>query len=284
MTRRIVGLASPGLVRCALASVVLAVVLTLGWGPNGQPVEAAGTTPDLAMAIDVGGGGDDCDTRASTGSIGTTCTVTVGSQFTMRGEVDSIAGLPGTGGYLVFQFRFMYTNPGLTRNDRAGSGEVGPDSLPGVPNFWGLSCSPNTETDPGGNYYVDCWGPGTKSMYLGKLVEVDFTCATAGTRTITMDDASSYIHNDTHGSTPLDKEGNEVLTINCTQPPTPTPTPTPSSVGGIAELPEVDGAPLDAAASSGPNAVVLTSIAAAAAGGIALGGAAWYARRRRLGR
>ena len=53
------------------------------------------------------------------------------------------------------------------------------------------------------------------------------------------------------------------------------------SVGGIAELPDVAGTPLEAPASSRSNAAVLAGIAAAvAAGAVALGGAAWYARRR----
>ncbi len=53
-------------------------------------------------------------------------------------------------------------------------------------------------------------------------------------------------------------------------------------VGGIVELPEVAGAPLEAPDSSGSNAGLLAGIAAAiAAGTVTLGGAAWYARRRR---
>ena len=65
--------------------------------------------------------------------------------------------------------------------------------------------------------------------------------------------------------------------------PTPTTTPTPDpSVGGIAELPEVAGAPLETGGSSGGNAGVLAGVAGAvAAGAVAMGGAAWYARRRR---
>lgn len=54
------------------------------------------------------------------------------------------------------------------------------------------------------------------------------------------------------------------------------------SVGGIAELPDVAGAPLKARDSSGGNAGLLAGITAAAAGVIALGSAAWYARRRWL--
>ena len=55
----------------------------------------------------------------------------------------------------------------------------------------------------------------------------------------------------------------------------------PVPVGGIAELPEVAGAPLEAPGSSGPSASVLTIVAAAvAAAALALGGVTWYARRR----
>ena len=65
---------------------------------------------------------------------------------------------------------------------------------------------------------------------------------------------------------------------------TPLPTSTPGPVGGIAELPEIAGAALEAVDSSGTNAGILAGVAGAvAAGVVALGGAAWYARKRRLG-
>ena len=52
-------------------------------------------------------------------------------------------------------------------------------------------------------------------------------------------------------------------------------------VGGVAELPEVAGAPLEAPDSSGSNTGLLAGVAGAvAAGTLTLGGAAWYARRR----
>lgn len=52
-------------------------------------------------------------------------------------------------------------------------------------------------------------------------------------------------------------------------------------VGGIAELPEVAGTPLETDGSSGPSASVVAGIVAAVATGlVALIGAAWYARRR----
>ena len=55
----------------------------------------------------------------------------------------------------------------------------------------------------------------------------------------------------------------------------------PPPVGGIADLPEVAGTPLETGGSSGPSTTLLASLAGAiAAGTLALGGAAWYARRR----
>jgi hypothetical protein len=55
------------------------------------------------------------------------------------------------------------------------------------------------------------------------------------------------------------------------------------AVGGIAELPEMDGAPLATSGSSGPSGGVLAGTAAALVmAALALGGAAWYARRRWL--
>lgn len=52
-------------------------------------------------------------------------------------------------------------------------------------------------------------------------------------------------------------------------------------VGGVAELPEAAGAPLQATGSSGGNAGLIAGlIAAVVAGAVALGGAAWYVRRR----
>jgi hypothetical protein len=55
----------------------------------------------------------------------------------------------------------------------------------------------------------------------------------------------------------------------------------PSSVGGIAELPQVAGTPLEAPESSGGNVGVIVA-ALLAAGVVTLAGGAWYARRRWL--
>ena len=65
-------------------------------------------------------------------------------------------------------------------------------------------------------------------------------------------------------------------------PPTPTPCPTEGCpVGGVAELPEVARAPLEAGDSSGPGAAMLASVTAGVlAGAASISGAVWYTRRR----
>ena len=55
----------------------------------------------------------------------------------------------------------------------------------------------------------------------------------------------------------------------------------PNAVGGIADLAEAAGSPLDAPDSSGTSTGLIAGVLAAiAAGVVALGGAAWYAKRR----
>ena len=95
----------------------------------------------------------------------------------------------------------------------------------------------------------------------------------------------------------FDEAGEEVATVNSGSitlvemapppppppPPTPTLPPPPGGVGGIAELPDVDGSPTETADSSGSAVGILaTIVGAATAFGLALGSAAWYARRRWL--
>jgi len=56
-----------------------------------------------------------------------------------------------------------------------------------------------------------------------------------------------------------------------------------SSVGGIAEAPDIGGTSLATGDASGGNAGLIAAVAAAAAGAVAMGSAFWYARRRWLG-
>ena len=64
-------------------------------------------------------------------------------------------------------------------------------------------------------------------------------------------------------------------------PFTPVDDASGGAVGGVAEIVDVDSAPLDATSSSGTSAWLIAGIpAAAVAGTIALGGATVFARRR----
>ena len=61
------------------------------------------------------------------------------------------------------------------------------------------------------------------------------------------------------------------------------PTVIQEPVGGIAELPDAAGAPLEAPDSSGSSIGMWVVVAAGVVGGaLALGGAGWYVRRRRI--
>ena len=82
-----------------------------------------------------------------------------------------------------------------------------------------------------------------------------------------------------------DGSGQTNLTNNPASDHDPDWQPLPPPVGGVAELPEVAGAPLETSGSAGPGAAVLAGVAAGiAAGAVALGGAAWWARRSLVSR
>ena len=124
--------------------------------------------------------------------------------------------------------------------------------------------------------YVDCVAYGTYSGPSNVHI---------GTRTPIIPDGHSLQRSqdtannlaDFDCGDPADPENNEgssvslAATISCTPP-----------VGGVAELPDVAGAGLEAEGSSGPSATVVVGVVAAVtAGAVALGSAGWYARRRR---
>lgn len=78
-------------------------------------------------------------------------------------------------------------------------------------------------------------------------------------------------------------EPTPTITPTPTPTSTPTSTPTPKPVGGIAEPPDVERAPLGASESPGGNTSAAAYVAAAATAGVALSGAALWAWRRRTG-
>ncbi len=139
--------------------------------------------------------------------------------------------------------------------------------------------------------------PVSPSSYVGELLQLDVHCQGPGSFKVTLpafpssSDGATYLDTDlaptlpavsTVGQQDIDLDGDTVtelvdvadtLVIDCRL----------SSIGGIAELPEVAATPLESPDSSGPSTTVLAGIVAAvAAGTIALSSAAWYARRRWL--
>ena len=119
------------------------------------------------------------------------------------------------------------------------------------------------------------------------LVELDFSCNAVGSYKLTLtakpDSLFGAIYGDLTAdeifvkTVPQDYDGNTLpnqvastLTITCEE-----------FVGGIAELPEVAGTPLEAAGLSSAGGSPFASVAGAvAAGTLALTSAVWYARRR----
>ena len=75
--------------------------------------------------------------------------------------------------------------------------------------------------------------------------------------------------------------------VSPTAPPSPSPSPTasptPFSVGGIADFPDIDELPTDAAGSSGSSSLTLAALVSGLMVALAMFAAgAWYARRRWL--
>lgn len=119
------------------------------------------------------------------------------------------------------------------------------------------------------------------------LIELDFTCNVAGSYKLTLTaapdspDGAAYadvngnklnvktVQQDYDGDTTANDVA-DTLTIECL-----------GTVGGIAELPEVAGAPLETTESSDTSVVLIASVAAANL--LVIGGAAWYIRKRRIG-
>ena len=120
------------------------------------------------------------------------------------------------------------------------------------------------------------------------LVELDFACNVEGSYKLTLTavpdspDGAAYV--DLNGSqinvktVQQDYDGDttandvaDTLAIECVE----------GSIGGIAELPEVAGTPLETTASSNGNLGLIVGVATAVL--LAISGAAWYVSKRRFG-
>jgi hypothetical protein len=263
-----------------LLVVLLVAALMLGWGLGARQAEAGAPQGTVDLYIEVATAG--CDTDVGP----TTCNVNVGTSFMVTLQFKSKSGLNGTGGYIGWQAR-LTNSLGMPYQDRPGTAEI----------VWGQGVFP--VDSPGVDTYIagdvtSILPPFPTTNYLGPMMEVDYDCTTSPSagHTITL------VHGqpaDTHivdefvqrivdgGPTP---NPDEVLTINCVEPPLPTPLPTPPPpppppVGGIVETLTGGDSPAEGSASSSSDYTL--AIAAAAAGAVlALAVGGWYVRRRWL--
>ncbi len=239
--------------RVGLAALVLAVV-ALTWGHVSVPHIDSQETVDLSIAVDGAG----CDTK---GVNPTRCKVATNSPFTVMVSINDVSlvdvDMDTKAGYLGMQVRLTYS-AGLTLKQRAGTSEV----------VW-PDCGLAYEEELAQEYMAGCATNigANESVFTGQVVAVDLTCSTQGSETVSMvpgAPGNTHILDELFGE--LAEAGSESLTVHCV------------SVGGIAELPEVAGTPLETDGSSRANVAIAVAVAAA----VALAGAGWYARRRWL--
>ena len=253
---------SSRLLRVGLLALILAAG-ALTWGPESAPHVEAQEVVDFSIAVEGAG----CDTK---GVNPTRCKVAASSQFTVIFSINDVslvdADMDTKAGYLGMQARLTFS-AGLTLKQRAGTSEV----------VW-PDCGFAYEEQLAQEYMAGCATNigANESAFTGQVVAVDFTCSALGNETVSMVHGVPDVGNpvgDTHILNELAGEvaeaGSESLTIHCV------------SVGGITELPEVAGTPLEASDSSGSNTALIVGIVAAfAAVTVTLGGAVWYTRRR----
>jgi hypothetical protein len=252
-----------------LLVVLLVAALMLGWGFGARQVQAGGP-PAVDFYIEVATAG--CDTDGGS----TTCNVPVGTSFTVGATLNSFSNLPVGGNVNGWEVR-LTNSASMPYVPRAGVLEMGPPwwpacdlpfEFPGVDTYIGL-CS-SVVTPP--------------SSYNGLVMEVDYNCTTSPSagHTITMvhGQPNDTMIADETANFVVDGDPDEVLTINCVEPPLPTPPP-PPPVGGIVETLTGGDSPAEGSASSSSDYTL--AIAAAAAGAVlALAVGGWYVRRRWL--
>jgi hypothetical protein len=182
-------------------------------------------SPDLTLAVDVDNSGpNECDTDTTTG-LGSTCSVTVSSQFTLDVYLRTLTGLTdGPDPDTVVEYdglQVLVDYTGLTFNNRPGYGEV--VAPPSCAIQLENSAQPNQEA-------VGCVDNDTFSIltYTGRMFELDLTCpASPGSFTLSMvhgTPSNSHVSNeffaavvdqnadtDKNPATPQ----NESLSINC---------------------------------------------------------------------
>jgi uncharacterized repeat protein (TIGR01451 family) len=243
----------------AIAAAV-AVLLILSGGGGKHTAEAHSPHPglDFSMGIDTNGNSvDDCDSRDSTVSIPSKCSVPVSGSFTVRVYLNALGGIANYQGFDT-QLNYSFVSTAHTVDTGPSNG-----NWPGCA-FTGASFDDPNHTESFG-CTIGISAP--SSTYLGRIATADFTCSpTNGFGTITMvhgpgstdllEDLST-VHAEGNGTT-------ETLTITCGTPPTPTrtptPTPTPTRTPTITSTPTITPTPTNSpTATNTPTATPLPS-------------------------
>jgi hypothetical protein len=233
--------------------------IAMAWAsatPN--PTEAAGPpNPDMSMeVVGVPGCTTDQDPPAAS------CNAPAGT-FTIRVRLNSIARLPdddgdGKAGFLGFQARVLLTGGMTVREVRTLS-------------IWPDCAFPHLNLQPTDRLLGCITGIGAnESTYAGPVAEVDIDCPQApGVGQVTMRPGTpldSLILSD--GNTGIvDKDGLEILTVACSEPPLPPP---PPPTGGSFAVDCDAGSPgvqVACAFGSGAALKVLVHVAGAPTGG-----------------
>jgi hypothetical protein len=258
--------------------------------PKPTPTPAPTPPPEPEMSLNVTSAGAYCNDPEKP----TKCTVPPSSQFTLAVEVNHAP----VKGYVGFQTQIVYGSLTYKPTDDFGEAEV--TWPPGAAPFGGflevrIGIAPGVGEGVVHHLAASTSGlpPYPVSAHVGNIVEVALNCPPSGSFKIALPVlslanpwGSHFVKPNLVNALPrtvvqqlVDVDGDatpelvdvaDTLLIKCDEPP----------VGGIAELPEVAGTPLEATGSSGVSTGVLAGLAAAMAIALGLGGAAWYARRR----
>lgn len=255
--------------RLLIATVTLAIAFAGALGLLATSTEY-GQAGSIAVDFSFEVPGAGCSTKGGD----TKCDVDVGTPFTVEVSLNGYSGFPnpdsdGKTGYISMEVGIDTNTDDLVLKPRSGTAEmVWPDC------DTGSAGELTTPQGPGVRYSVFCGVNGNESVFLGVVAEVDYTCATAGSGTITLLGTNTRMNDENGVQRTLQNSGGgqQVLSVNCN-----------AAVGGLAV--DLDGdlgdLPLETAQSSGGNAGLLAAlIAGISAVAVTVTGAAWYARRR----
>jgi len=222
---RVLGILSLPLAALALAAVLLS--MNLG---TSSPKASANLTAGVDFHISaLSAGGATC---TSAGNAKGTCTIGLGSTFTLTAFLDDISGLAGAPPAWDSAYSVTVNYTGVTT--KASPGPVAAT----VPDLCDVSAPASGVGFVNAACVIFPGGGGPVSQtYTGEIWTSTFNCTASGTLSLLHDKANTNI-NDSGG---LHFEGGpDLLNVDCipaTDTPTPTPTSTPPDVPFVRKLP-----------------------------------------------